>query len=205
MEDLPAKLKVMTLDEVCPELVKLRAPDVHTSDLLAWWLLAEHGGSVADMDVLFIRPLPEITHPIQMVVCTGWPLKGYMPIGFLQGQPCAFWRMMYQRGRERYDPQVYQSCGVPCFPPWDEIPEPKRLLSEYVVYPFALKAEWMAWHPWMFESSEWPEIPEDTVGLHWYAGRNQKANWLLDREAIDTAPGAIPWAARKVLAEIEAS
>lgn len=203
LEHLPSSVRTVALHEVAPEIAELAAPDVHTSDLLAWWILAEHGGTAADMDIVFIRPLPEITHPIQLVLCTGWPLTDYMPIGFMQGQPSPFWRTMYQRARERYDPNVYQSCGGPCFPPWPEIPEPKRLLSEYVVYPFALRAEWMLWHPWMFESETWPEIPEECVGIHWYGGKNQKFNWTVDEDGVETMPGAVPWAVRKVLAELK--
>jgi hypothetical protein len=149
--EIPKSVELVTLEEVAPQIAELEAPDVQTSDLLAWHLLATRGGTVADMDVVFIDRLPEVTHPIQMVVCTGWPLAGYMPIGFLQGEPCDFWRAMYRRAREAYNPKVYQSCGAERFPPWAEIPEPKRLLPEHVVYPFALKAEWMRWHDWMFE------------------------------------------------------
>jgi hypothetical protein len=201
IDRLPPTVKQIPLHEIALDLAELAAPDVQTSDLLGWKLLAEQGGTVADMDVLFIRPLPVITAPIQMVVCTGWPKAGYMPIGFLQGRPCEFWREMYQRAREAYNPTVYESCGAGRFPAsWDEIPEPKALLSERVVYPFALKGEWMQWHPWMFERNDYPEIPEDCCGVHWYGGMNQSWNMALTADNVATMPGAVPAEIRRILA-----
>jgi hypothetical protein len=196
--EIPASIRQMQLSEVAPEIAAMRAPDVQTSDLLAWWILANHGGTVADMDVLFLRPLPAITDPIHLVVCTGWPMVGYMPIGFLQGAPCQFWRDMYRRARERYNPQVYQSCGATLFPSWEEVPEPKQRLSEHVVYPFALKAEWMQWHIWMFESKEWPAIPDECCGIHWYGGKNQAYNWSITYENVGVMPGAVPAMIRSI-------
>lgn len=199
IDRLPPEVEVVKLHEIAPDLAELAAPDVQTSDLLGWKLLAEQGGSVADMDVLFIRSIPEVTHPIQIVVCTGSPKVGYMPIGFLQGQPCDFWREMYQRAREAYDPNVYESCGASRFPELARIPNP-HLLSERVVYPFALKGEWMEWHRWMFETNDYPPIPEDCSGYHWYGGFNQSWNWAITEDNVASLPGAVPAAIRKILA-----
>jgi hypothetical protein len=201
LDQLPAGVEIRRLQDVAPEIAAIRAPDVQTSDLLAWWLLAHHGGSVADMDVLFLRDLPPVTHDVHAVVCTGWPRAGYMPIGFLQGRPCHFWREMFRRSVERYDPTVYESCGAGMFPAWAEIPEPKQLLSEYAVYPFALKAEWMRWHDWMFEDATWPDLPAECFGVHWYGGKNQEYNRALTRENYRARPGLISWAIAEVLGE----
>jgi hypothetical protein len=204
MSDLPAGIQVMWLDEVAPEIAAVQAPDVQTSDLLGWWLLANHGGTVADMDVVFIRSLPVVEADVQIVVCSGWPKVGYMPIGFLQGRPCDYWRSMYRRARERYDPRIYESCGAGLFLPWDQIPESKRLLPESIVYPFALKAEWGRWHAWMFQSPEWPDIPEECCGIHWYGGNNQRFNRAITADNIEDWDGAVPWAVRQMLAKKEA-
>lgn len=198
IDKIPASVKVLDLADVAPDIAALDAPDVQTSDLLGWWLLAEHGGSVADMDVVFMAKIPDPIDDVQLVVCTGAPKVGYMPIGFIQGKPCEFWRWMYRRARERYDPRIYQSCGPPLFPSWNEIPGPKRRLSESIVYPFALKGQWMQWHQWMFEAKRWPAFPADCAGVHWYGGANQQYNRALCPANIGLAPGAVPWAIRQV-------
>ena len=205
IDEIPENVKQVDLEEFEPEIAALRAPDVQTSDLLGWKILGTRGGSVADMDVLFFGSLPEITHYVQAVVCTGWPKAGYMPIGFLQGKPCAYWQEMYRRARERYDPKVYESCGANLFLPWDQIPEPKRLLPESIVYPFALRAEWMQWHPWMFETNDWPRIPDECIGAHWYGGKNQDYNWAITPENVTHMRGMIPTMIRPLLAMIKVS
>jgi len=199
MNELPSKVTVLWLEDIAPEIAKLQAPDIQTSDMLAWWALAKHGGTVADMDIVFTHRLPPITHPIHMVICTGYPLAGYTPIGFLQGQPCDFWDHMYRQALLRYDPYVYQSCGAMLFPPWDQIPEPKALLPECIVYPWALQASWDLWHDWMFERDNWPPIPVGCCGIHWYGGKNQNYNQAMTNESVMTMRGAIPDAIRRLL------
>lgn len=202
IDDIPPQVRQVWLEDVAREIADLRAPDVQTSDLLGWWLLAEYGGSVADMDVVFLKPPPAIDHDVKVVRCSGSPKVGYMPIGFLQGRPCKFWREMYRRALERYNPAIYESCGAGLFPPYHAIQGDKGLLSEAIVYPFALRADWMAWHPWMFEADSWPTIPEECIGVHWYGGMNQEHNWALTHENLPSAKGAIPWAIRHILGEV---
>jgi len=198
IDRIPPGVTVLNLDDIAPEIAAIDAPDVQTSDLLGWWLLSEHGGSVSDMDVIFLAGIPVITHDVQLVVCTGTPKPGYMPIGFIQGQPCDFWRWMYRRARERYDPRIYQSCGPPLLPPWEEIPGSKRLLPEAIVYPFALQGDWMQWHKWMFDSATWPAFPPESCGIHWYGGANQQYNRSLTPANVEVATGAVPWAIRSL-------
>lgn len=201
MNELPAGVTTLWLEEIAPEIANLKAPDVQTSDMLAWWALARHGGTVADMDIVFTESIPLVTHPIHMVVCTGHPLVGYTPIGLLQGQPCSFWELMFQKSLARYDPNVYQSCGAMLFPPWGQIPEPKALLPECIVYPWALIASWDLWHDWMFTSPSWPKPPVGCCGIHWYGGKNQAHNQAMTEETVMHMRGAVPDAIRKLLRE----
>lgn len=181
----------ITLEQLAPEIAVLRAPDVQTSDLLGWWILGQYGGTVADMDIVFYRELPEIIQDVQVTVFEGHPQPGYMPVSFMQGRPCAEWRYAYKVAKSEYDPNVYESCGAGCFrasmSPW---------LSERVIYPWAGQP-WHRWHSWLFREDQWPEIPESSVGLHWYAGHNQKHNQAIHRPE-DLKHGAVAWAAAQV-------
>lgn len=186
-------IKVMALEDIAPEIAELRVSDIHTSDILAWWLLSHYGGTVADMDIVFMRPLPKIKRDVQIVVFDGPPKEGYTPVSFMQGKPCKRWRDTYENALLRYDASVYESCGTKAL-----TFTPKPTLSRYVVFPWAGRYKWGLWHHWMFGAKTWPRIPEECCGIHWYAGRNQKWNQLI-KDASDLRDGAIPWTIKKVL------
>lgn len=191
VKELP--VKTMYLEDVAPEIARLEAPDVQTSDLLAWWLLSERGGTVADMDIVFLKNLPEIKFDVQVVKFEGYPKLGYVPVTFMQGRPCSVWRETYRRALQFYHPDHYEGCGSDAF-----IPRPISRLNQQIVFPWAGHAPWSLWHKWLFEASEWPEIPEDCCGIHWYAGHNQKHNQKINGPA-DMTVGAVTWAVKQVL------
>jgi len=186
-------LKTVILEEIAPEIAKLRAPDIQTADLLSWWLLAKHGGTVADTDIVFLKPLPEITQNVGLVFFSGHPKPNYIPVTIMQGKPCSMWHKTYDNAVKNYDPDDYESCGnkalraLTCKP-----------LNEHIVFPWAGKYPWSDWHNWLFGAKEWPEIPEACCGIHWYAGRNQKWNQSIKNKE-DLHGGAVAWAIRKAL------
>lgn len=191
-------LKLVILEEIAPEIAKLRAPDIQTADLLSWWLLAKHGGTVADMDIVFLKPLPEITRNVQVVVFSGHPKPNYIPVTIMQGKPCSTWRETYNNAIKNYDPDDYESCGSKVLIPKPGEPLIAPGLDERIVFPWAGKHPWSNWHNWMFGAKEWPEIPETCCGIHWYAGRNQKWNQCI-KSKNDLGDGAIPWVIGEVL------
>ena len=187
-------IDTIRLETLAPKIADLQAPDPQTSDLLAWWILGSYGGTVADMDIMFIRELPEIIQSVQITRFAAHPKVDYMPVSFMQGHPCNAWREAFARALKRYSPNIYESCGAGCFTrkvsPW---------LSDRVVYPRAGKEySWSRWHSWLFCDDHWPEIPEATVGLHWYAGHNQRHNQAI-KGPEDLKHGAVCWAARQVI------
>lgn len=186
-------VKTIYLEETIPEIARLEAPDVQTSDLLAWWLLSEHGGTVADMDIVFLTELPQIEFDVQVAVFDGYPKSGYMPVTFMQGRPCSIWREAYQRALRSYHPDKYKSCGSDVL-----IPRPISRLSQHVVFPWAGHASWSLWHKWLFEAETWPEIPDDCCGIHWYAGHNQRFNQAI-KDPLHVTRGAVAWAVKQVL------
>jgi hypothetical protein len=190
-ERLP--IKTVLLEDIAPEIAKLKAPDVHTADLLAWWILANKGGTVADMDIVFLKPLSSIERDAQVVVFTENPKPGYIPVSFMQGKPCWYWNMAYDNALKLYVPYSYESCGSNAL-----TIKAAPGLREHIVFPWAGKYPWSLWRPWMFESKEWPEIPEDCCGIHWYGGHNQKWNQAI-KDENNLGDGAIPWAIRKVM------
>lgn len=189
-EALKLPLSVYELNELAPEIEALKGPDVQTSDLLAWWLLSRYGGSMADMDIVFLKPLPEIKNDIELVVFSGEPKAGYAPVSFMQGRACPTWDRAYQTALRFYAPDEYESCGSICLPSGI-----KPRLSERIVFPWAGKYPWSKWHNWMFETNEFPTIPQDCCGIHWYAGHNQKYNQAIAGPE-DLTKGAVAAAAK---------
>lgn len=190
-------VKKVMLGDIAPDLANLKIPDVQTADLLAYKILGKYGGTVADMDIIFLKPLPQVEQNIQIPIFLGEPKPGYVPVSFLQGKPCAEWQKIYEVALKLYNPDRYESCGSPAIT--SVIGRLNILkLSEHIVFPWAGEHPWSLWHKWLFMADEWPEIPEDCCGIHWYGGRNQMWNRAIQcRE--DCTRGAIGWAVREVL------
>ena len=161
------------MEDVAPEIARLKASDVHTSDLLGWYLLAKYGGTVSDMDIIYIKPIPEIITSVQLIVLDSY--NDQMIVSFMQGGACKFWEDMYNKALSNYDPLIYQSCGGDIFQPKEEI-EDLTVLSEEVIRPF--KVPHADLEKVLFWSGR--KIPEECIGIHWYGGTHQHYNNHID-------------------------
>ena len=92
--------------------------DVHIKDILNWKILAERGGIVADMDILFIAPMDELIKDntdIGLVCFDGNPQKDYIPVTFMySGSNNEFFAKVYDNALKNYKSDVYESCGTLC-------------------------------------------------------------------------------------------
>lgn len=186
---------VAYLEEFAPEVAAYGLPDVQTSDLFAWWVLSKCGGTVADMDIVFLKPLPEIQNDVEVVRFSGYPKAGYSPVTIMQGRPCSTWGGAFRRACTCRKEEVYESCGSGCLHAFV-----KPRLPETIVFPWAGRVPWSQWHSFLFNDEAWPSIPEECCGIHWYAGHNQKWNQRIQSEA-DLERGAVAWAVNKVLSQ----
>jgi hypothetical protein len=184
-------IRVYDINDFAPEIADMRAPGLHTGDMLKWWTLAHHGGHVADMDIAFIRPLPEIEADVEAVV---WPLSygiGATPMGLLQGRPCDWWQKAYERAVANCKPTSYFSTG-----PTEigfALPEDGRVLDRYLITPWAGDVPWIEWQALFFKAATWPEIPESCVALHWHGGVNYDLVKSINGPN-DLTRGAVAWA-----------
>jgi hypothetical protein len=215
VRELP--LRIVDIVEVAPTLANMVITDNHAKDLLSYYMLATQGGTFADMDILFVKPIREITHDVQVPFIrfrgpvdlrtnrqkeldaktgTNWRekpnCKGYVPMGFMQGWPCEAWKNAYQLALDRLDPADYHSCAF-CLD--------QRLggdLPVETVYPWTERHGVSRSIGYCFDG-KWPALPNDTRGIHWYAGGNQKAIAELDGpDKMANAPGAVPFFAVKL-------
>lgn len=160
-----SNLNRMRLEDLFPEIAAKKAPEIHTSDLFSWDVLWSYGGTVADMDIVFVAPAPEVDDEVQLVQFE----TGYIPVSFMQGKPCAFWGAQFGKALRSYDPTVYESCGSSVL---DRIGDFKKLPPN-TVFPFH-KLKWKAMMAALFRQKKL--LPSDCVGVHWYAGANRKFN-----------------------------
>jgi hypothetical protein len=186
-------IEIIELEDIASEVAALNMPDTHTSDLLGFYLLAEFGGTVADMDIVFLKPLPTIRNDLQLVVFSGHPKPGCIPVGFMQGRPCTRWGEIYRGARDSYHIEEYESCGAKHLPP-DTVPT----LSEHVVFPWAGPHPWSLWRRWFFVARTWPPIPDDCIGLHWYGSHAQQWNQSFISPR-DVQHGAMGWAVKQIM------
>ena len=183
-------LSIVQLNDVAPEINALRADDVHTSDLLSWWLMATQGGTACDMDIVFLKPLPSIAQDVEIVRQT-IPFA-YVPIAYMQGRPAEKWMETYRKALAAYNPEAYQSCGGENLKPW-----PEAALSQFIVYPW-MGASFIQMLQYMFDAPHWPPLPDSTIGIHWYAGGLQARNQQITGPE-DLKSGAMAWAVKEAL------
>ena len=156
---------------------------------------------MADMDILFLRPLPEIVCDIQFVRFKAHPQPDYIPVSFIQGKPCPEWKRVFDKALILYQPDDYQSCGSKALGPQVQYFSSRLGLSERIVFPWAGPDHfWSKWHHWLFGAPTWPEIPRDCCGIHWYAGHNQEWNQRIKCEKHFKLGGAISYYGQRILA-----
>lgn len=198
--------EVLWLEDVCPELAEGYS-DVHVSDLLSYWLLGHHGGTISDMDIVYFAPLPPILHDVQIAlqywtdISRNVQRRGrvpvdvqrkykYVPIGFLQGRRSQFWRDRYEEGKARYDARQYESVGSQVLTPHVE----HSIISPRIVYPFVDSRM-----DHLFDDPCCPPLPLDCIGIHWYAGGKQRYNRAI-KGMSDVPAGAVRMALEKAMA-----
>jgi hypothetical protein len=188
-------VEIVYLENLAPEVAAFRAPDVQTCDMLGWWILSNLGGVVADMDIVWLKPLPQFRGPVNFVRYSGLPRAGYATISLLAGSPDPVWEKALANAMLACNPQVYASCGEQCLD--QTVP---GTLPETILNPWAGHL-WAKYRRWLFEADDYPRIPEQTVGIEWYGGTN--SDWS-QKTTPETLPrhGAVRRALLATLQEV---
>jgi len=157
--------------------------DVHIKDILNWKILSEWGGAVADMDILFIKPIGSsiaTDTDIGLICFKKYPKPDYIPVSFMYSSgDNEFFEKTYRRALSNYDSKVYESCGTLCIEEKNiaEVIEvyPKynvQHLPDALVFPF-VNYEWNESIRLLYSGDHRVMIHKDAVGIHWYAGTSQ--------------------------------
>lgn len=181
-------IEVEALESEYPEIAARGLSDVHTSDLLSWFILARKGGVVSDTDIIYTATFDYerfMDTEFGMVCFENLPKAGYMPVSFMISQPNEIHERIYQQALESIDDQVYESAGTPAIEravgSFEEIvrafPRTKVVrLPSRIVFPFSEAHPFESYRAMAFEQDL--TLHPDTIGIHWYAGApgHQKIN-----------------------------
>lgn len=156
------------------ELGMAEAHEVHRSDLIRWKILHDIGGVWSDMDILYVKPIPEIDGDVALV------FDGFHHIiGFYMTKPGQkIFSDIYNSAKNIATPEGlkdYQAIGsrllMHMFPKWSDILQ-KYPGSEVInlpvdmIYPYGSHIEDLEQ---MFNGTV-DKVTEETVGIHWYNG-----------------------------------
>ena len=177
-------IQIVYLEDFCKEVAELRYNDIYTSDLLSWYILAFHGGTVSDTDILYFRPLPETEANVELIRFRQYPLPGYVTVSFMRAKEGGdeFFLDMYKEALAATT-GTYECLGAPLFSP-DKVWLLLRLkkvkwLDPKIVFPFADTQAQKRYRRLLFHRRV--KLPEETIGIHWYAGNNQDFNNRITR------------------------
>jgi len=164
----------------------------HACDLCQWEFLSQTGGFYADMDILFVRPMPyKDLQNADAVFCLS---EGYMAIGLVGASANSpLFRHVSAMAKENYSPSSYQSTGAEAiyrlagiWPNWStfNLPGTKAMSVLRRKYKKLTIAELppVTVYPWTYKQmecvfSQTNAVPEGCVGIHWFGGNNLSQQW----------------------------
>lgn len=182
--------------------------DVHIKDVLNWKVLSEWGGLVADMDILFIKPMIDIEGDIGLVCFDGNPQKDYIPVTFMYSSGSnEFFKDVYQNVLKKYKPEIYESCGTLCIKEKNIVEVQNNYkdlivtkLNDFIVFPF-IDYTWGTGIEMLYKGDFRHLMCKDVVGIHWYGGAplSQQYNNILNKQTIYEIDNTITKMIRRML------
>lgn len=185
--------------------------DVHIKDVLNWKILSDWGGIVADMDIIFIRPMSgsiEYKTNVGLICFDGYPQKGYIPVSFMYSSGNnEFFSAVYKNALRNYSPDVYESCGTLCIPEKNLTGIKENFsnlnvqkLKDEIAFPFT-KYEWNKGIEMLYNGDNRRLMKSGTTGIHWYGGvpLSQHYNNLLNDQTVYEINNTISMSIRGIL------
>lgn len=166
LKELPIEIKDIATLPLPNKVLQYNA--IHTSDILRWFVLSQYGGYWSDMDIYYLKPVP--VYNTDVTICR----QSTHSIGFLYGkQYNTYHTQMYNRC-VNLDTEEYQGYGADILNKMkdSEIPCTYTNIPLTTVYPYSYNNMDKLYGGGILK------IPDDTVGIHWYAGNNNAAKLI---------------------------
>lgn len=154
--------------------------EVLKSDFLRWYLLSTQGGLWSDMDILFFRPVSQISmdEKVSTVLCFH---EGYYSVGFMMASSNnSIFKYLHDKVKSCFNPCAYQSIGRTLLDTslkdvrklCNRFPEIVHNLPMGVVYP----VNWSK--VGKVCTTNMNILKPESIGLHWYAGSQLLGYWI---------------------------
>ena len=207
---LPEAEKLGVKMKECPVFVKGAGPS-HNSNFFKWNELATNGGIYSDMDILFVKPIEEYYNKIQNLQ-TGISYSteiahrhhgGYYSIGFMFSSGAnKFFKDVFNHAVTLYNPDRYQGAGVePLYMMLEKNNLGMRPYHSDLCYiPMNLVYPWRHYQQDDFFNHCHTTLPEETIGIHWYAGHPmaQEFNNNIKPDTLSNYDNTISYWLRKI-------
>jgi len=156
-------------------------PENFKSDFIRWFLLWKLGGLWSDNDIIYIKPMTAFNkNQIKYYNKSLWLCfnNGYHSCGFLMSAPeNVFFKNLFDYAKANFKIHEYQSAGPDLFAKFNfnniKVLESYRYenIDMDIVYPYdSLNIEKIF--------NECNSIPENSIGLHWYAGHKLAEKYI---------------------------
>lgn len=161
----------------------------HASDLYGWDQLCDEGGMIADMDILFVRPMPyAFIRDADAVFCL---TAGYMAVGLLGASAgCQLFADIAQEALAGYRANGYESAGADALYRLahvrrsEDMPGMKCLIHFRRDYPDVCIRELppQTVYPYNYTQtarifSRTDSVSAQCVGIHWFGGDRLSQKW----------------------------
>ncbi len=152
-------------------------PEVHKSDIVRLWALAEYGGLYSDMDILYFKPLviPENTN----LIISFDEVDRYFSNGFIGCSIVAksFYSNLFKLTSSTFG-DAYQSFGPSIF---NKHVQKSNYPSDVWNIPMSLIYQYNSYHVedlFVENSNELTTLfPDESIGCHWYGGHPATRHW----------------------------
>ena len=170
-----------------------KCAEVMRSDFARWQILADGGGWWSDFDILYVKPMSQLSIPegvevvtVRQVGRTGDNLESIGFIGANHSKYASdFFNEVLLEAHRNWTPHEYQSAGRFAFAPVLNKAGGKALvLPPHIVYPI------QSWEVHRLYKQSSAPLHEDTIGIHWFGGfsESQKFERLLEQGKAHRRP-----------------
>lgn len=139
--------------------------EVHKSDLFRLWVLHKYGGVYSDFDILYTKPMPEVTQR--------WfhkDMDGDYCIGLLAAESGdTVLKYLLEQAKLRTYTNKYQAYGSRL---WRVMLEGSELEGWNIPKNLVYSCYWAELEKLLTE-----DLPDDAVGIHWFGGSSFMAEW----------------------------
>ena len=142
------------------------------ADIYKWWSLSNEGGIASDMDIIYLKPIPDVCEvDIGLIEYgNGKTKRPIWTVGFCTGGPNKFYKKCFDLALKHVGGLKYQCSGSHILRALATRKD-VTLFDSDLIYPmYKHMTERKMSHAVMMQYKEDFELPDISIGYHWYGG-----------------------------------